>query len=206
MNELPSKPSLKEINAYKNKLNWGEVPTIYRMASSSLSELEGILTHGFDSAFKQILNKELWNLSLLDSYKDSLGELQVKNRPKIALKHRYTEQNYELLCYPIVDGERINHSLLKHPLCPFINWHVESMRMLFRVNGLLGFITFAFQRGDEADMALIKYAHIQIEQLISILNESFDVVDIIGYSLAEFCQEISRRKLTNDVSDLLDTP
>lgn len=206
MNELPSNPNLKEINAYKNKLTWGEVPAIYHMTSSSLGELEGILTQGFASAYKQIFDKNLWNLPFLSDYQDNQGNLAVKNKPQIALKHHYTEQNYELLCYPIVDGERINRSLSNHPLCPFVNWQVESMRMLFRVKGLVGFITFAFQSGDEGDMALIKYAHLQIEQLITTLNESFELVDIIGYSLAEFCQEISRRKLTQDVSDLLDTP
>jgi len=201
MNDLPEQPTLKDINAYKNNLTWGEVPAIYHMASSSLGELAGILTQGFDSPYKQIFNKNLWNLPFLDGYQDKEGNIQVKKRPQIALKHHYSEQNYELLCYPVVNDERINHSLLNDPLCSFINWQVESMRILFKVKGLVSFITFSFQSGDEADMALIKYAHLKIEELISILNESFDIIEIKGYSLAEFCREISRRKQSNDVSE-----
>ena len=201
MNDLPEQPCLKDINAFKNNLTWGEVPAIYHMASSSLGELEGILTQGFDSPYKQIFNKNLWNLPFLGGYQDKSGNIKVKKRPQIALKHHFSEQNYELLCYPVVDGERINHSLLNHPLCSFINWQVESMRILFKIKGLITFITFSFQSGDEGDMALIKYAHLKIEKLITTLNESFDIVEIKGYNLAEFCREISRRKQSNDVSE-----
>jgi hypothetical protein len=204
MNELPNDPTLKDINAYKKKLNWGEVPAIYHMATSTIGELDGILTHGFDSAYKRMFNKNQWNLSFLQAYKDKDGNTQVTHKPKIALRHIFNEQNYELHCYPIVQGERINRGLLKHPMCPFENWQPESMRMLFRVSSFIPFIIYSFQGGDEADMALIKYAHLRIEELIDILRESFDVIDIIGYSVADFCLEISRRKHTHEVSELLD--
>ena len=61
MSELSDNPSLKEINAYKKKINWGDIPTIYHLATSSISDLDGILTHGFNSAFKQLLDQQNWN-------------------------------------------------------------------------------------------------------------------------------------------------
>jgi len=204
MNELPNHPTLKEINAYKKKLNWGEVPAIYHMATSTIGELDGILTHGFDSAYKRIFNKNQWNLTFLQAFKDNEGNIQVAKKPKISLKHYFDEQNYELHCYPIVQGERLSGSSIKNPLCPFENWQPESMRMLFRISSLVSFIVYSFQGGDEADMALIKHAHLRVEELISILRESFEIVDIIGYSIADFCFEISRRKQSHEVSDLLD--
>jgi len=202
MNKLSEKPDLKEITAYKKKLSWGDVPSIFQMAQGSISELDGTLTHGFDNAFKQLLNKSNWNLALLESYVDQDGNMQVKQKPKIALKHVYDEQSYELHCYPIVQGERLNISLSKHPYCPFEIWVPESMRMLFRINNLIAFILYSFQRGDEADIALIKYAHLKVSHLITILSESFEVVDIIGYNIAEFCQEIRNRKNALDMTDL----
>ena len=62
MSELSDNPNLKEINAYKKKLNWGDVPAIYHLAATSISDVDGILTHGFDSAFKQLLDRSNnWN-------------------------------------------------------------------------------------------------------------------------------------------------
>ena len=205
MNELPTLTTLKDINAYKKKLTWGDVPAIYHMASSSIGELDGILTHGFDSAYKQVLNKNLWNLDFLQAYKDKRGNIQVKNKPKIALKHFFDENSYELYCYPIVEDEKIAHTLLKHPLCPFENWTPESMSMLFRVKSLVSFITFSFKNGDIADLSLIKYAHIKVEELISHLRESFEIVSIEGYSILTFCQEIDCRSqdVRQHISDIL---
>lgn len=205
-NELPSQPSLKDINAYKKKLTWGDVPTIFHMTQSAVGELEGLLTHGFDSSFKRLLNKNTWNLKLLEGYQDDDGNIQVKHKPQISLKHVYDEQHYELHCFPIVQGEKLHSNVNKHPYCPFDSWAPESMSMLFRVKSIVSFILFTFQSGDEADMALIKHAHYEIMKLIDILNESFEIVDIIGYNIAEFCQEINRRNNMSDVSDMYNNP
>jgi len=205
MNELSNNPDLKEINAFKKKLTWGEVPTIYQMAQSSVGELAGTLTHGFDNSFKNLLNKNLWNLKLLGGYQDKQGDIQVKSKPQISLKHVYDEDHYELHCYPIVEGELLYSSLLKHPLCPFENWMPESMRILLRVNSLVSFILYAFRTGDKADMALIKHAHIQLMNLIDVLHQSFDVVNIVGYNIADFCNEINQRKNSTDISDMFNS-
>lgn len=199
MNELPEKPNLKEINAYKKKLTWGDVSAIYHMVYSSIGELDGILTHGFDSAYKRILNRNTWNLSLLQGYKDDAGNIQVKNKAKIHLTHVLSETGYELHCSPIVHGKEINKPMLMDPHCPFENWQPESMGMLFRINSLIPFTIFAVQHGDEADLALIKYAYYRVEELIEILSESFHIVAVKGYSIAEFYQEVYKRN--GDVID-----
>ena len=41
--QLPSNPTLKEINWYKKQINWGELPPFYHLVASSVSEAEGIL-------------------------------------------------------------------------------------------------------------------------------------------------------------------
>lgn len=204
MSELPITSNLKEITAYKKKLCWGDVPAIYHMASSAISDMDGILTHGFDSAYKQLFDKNNWNLIALDGYTDANGNIVFTNKPKISLRHCYDEQNYELHCYPIVEGERVILPLSKHPLCPFDHWLPESMQMLFRVSSLISFIVYTFKSGDQADLALIKYSHRRVQELINELSKSFEIVDITGYNIAEFCKELHQSP-NFTVTDLLDT-
>ncbi len=193
MSSLAKKPNLKEINAHKKKLTWGDIPAIYHLVSSSISELDGILSHGFDSAYKQILDRNTWNLPPLGGHRDSDGKVHVKIKPQIILQNNFSDMGYELHCYPIVDGERIIRPLVRDHRCPFQTWLPESMRMLFRINSLVAFAIFTYQNGDEADLALVKYAYFRVNKLISILSESFDILAVEGYSIAEFYQEIDRR-------------
>jgi len=193
MSSLAKNPNLKEINALKKKLNWGDVPAIYHLVSSSLSELNGILSHGFDSAYKTILDRNTWNLPALNGYRDSDSNIHVKIKPKLILRHDFNDMGYELLCFPIVDGERINHSLIQEHTSPFQTWLPESMRMLFRINSLVAFSIFTYQSGDDADLALVKYAYHRVEKLIKTLSESFEIVEVEGYNIAEFYQEIGRK-------------
>lgn len=206
MNSLAKNPNLKEINAHKKKLNWGDVPAIYHLIASSLSELDGILSHGFDSSYKTILDRNTWNLPALNGYRDSDGNIHVKIKPKLILRHDYSEMGYELLCYPIIDGERINRPLVREHTSPFQTWLPESMRMLFRINNVVAFSIYTYQSGDEADLALLKYAFYRVEKLIEILSESFDIVEVEGYSIAEFYQEIDRRNGNVLNSDVIQKP
>lgn len=186
MSSISDYANLKEINAYKRKINWGDVPAIFHLVSSSLGNLDGILVHGFDSSYKRILNPETWNLPLLQASRDSQGNLQVKHKPKIVLRHEYNDMGYELHCYPVLHTS-------SEASCPFINWVPESMQMLFRINSLVAFSVFCYQSGDEGDAALIRFAHQKVEHLISNLAESFQVTEIKGYNIAQFYQEIAKR-------------
>ncbi len=193
MQKLPEHPNLKEINAYKRKLNWGEVPAIYHMVASSVGEVDGILSHGFDSAYKQILDPNNWNLSLLDGERLPTGETVVKRKPQIALRHTYNQMGYELHCFPIALNEKVNRTLVKSPHCPFKEWHPETMRMLFRINSLPSYLFFTHENGDDADVALVKYAYLTVSRLIKILEEKFDIIEVRGYSIVEFYKEVDVR-------------
>jgi hypothetical protein len=192
MSELSNNSSLKEINTYKKKINWGDIPTIYQLATNSISDIDGMLTHGFDNAFKQLLDKRNWNISMIDQQNDIMGKVTTA-KPKISLNHHMNEQHYELHCYPIINNERVLQTQLNHPLSPFVIWRPETMQMLFRLNSLTPFIVYTFQKGDAADYALIRYANKRVKELILLLQQSFDITDIEGYTIAEFCQEISRK-------------
>lgn len=206
MTQLNKNPSLKEISALKKKITWGDVPTIFNMFTSSVSDIDGILTHGFDSAFKQLLNTNNWNLPLLGGFKNSLGKIQVQHKPMISLRHHYNDMGYELHCYPIINGQVVYKTVTNNPDNPFIHWYPETMQLLFRINSLIAFSIYSYQNGDEADIALIKYAYLCVERLISILSDSFDIMDITGYNIAEFYQEVANRKGNIIATDLLNSP
>ena len=185
--------TLKEINALKKKINWGDVPAIYHLMSSSIGDLDGILSHGFDSAYKRNLNPECWNLSLFSPVKDSQGKISYQKKPHISLRHEFNDMGYELHFYPVVDGEIIRHKMIDNINCPFNRWVPESMQMLFRINSLVAFSIFCYQNGDEADMALLKYAHYRVQQLVTTLSQYFHIHSVKGYSIAEFYQEIAKK-------------
>ncbi|TMM44772.1 hypothetical protein [Colwellia ponticola] len=193
MTTLSQNANLKEINAYKKKINWGDVSAIYHMISSSLGDLDGILTHGFDSAYKQILNPNTWNLTLLGADKNTDGSLRVNKKPQIILRHEFNDIGYALHCYPAIDGQAVTPHMISQGNCPFNNWLPEKMQILFRINSFIAFAIYCFQSGDDADIALLKYAHYKVEKLIGILSESFEIITVRGYNLAEFYQEIARK-------------
>ena len=206
MSELSDNPNLKEINAYKKKINWGDIPAIYQLAASSISDVDGILSHGFDSAFKQLFDQSNWNLSLLGDKNVVVDKVTLKPKPKISLYHSMTEQHYELHCYPIINDERVLQPQLNNPRCPFIIWTPETMQILFRLNSLIPFIVYTFQQGDKADYALIRFANQRVDELIRLLAQSFDIIDVKGYSIAEFCQEIYRKHSQSQSADSFDKP
>ena len=71
------------------------------------------------------------------------------------------------------------------------------MRRLFRVNALANYIMYMTESGDDADRQLIRHIYFRVEELIDILRESFDVIDVRGYTIAEFYTEIKQRKDSN---------
>lgn len=193
MSSLSPNANLKEINSLKKKINWGDVSAIYRMFASSLGDLDGILTHGFDSAYKQILNPNSWNLAVLGGSKTADGHIKVTHKPQIILRHDFNDMGYELHCYPCFEGEQVTPGMITKGHCPFNHWVPEKMQILFRINSFIAFAIYTYQRGDEADVALLKFAHLKVEELINILSESFQIITVKGYSLAEFYQEIAKK-------------
>jgi len=194
MNQLSEKATLREITAYKKRLNWGDSPAIFQMAINSISDIDSILAHGFDSPYKQIFNKNIWNLELLGSFIDERGNIIVKEKPQISLHHFFNEQHYELHCYPIMFNEEVVDLQQGNPLCPFTTWIPETMQMLFRISSFVSFMTYNVQGGDKADLALIKFAFYRVEELIENLKQTFNVVEVKGLNIAEFYRDICIKK------------
>ena len=123
------------------------------MVSQSLGESEGMLTHGFDTAVKKIIDKRNWNLQLLGGYIDDNQEIHCDNKPRIAIYQVFSERGFELHAIPYAKDQEIDQYVKGNRLMEFNLWDPLSMRLLLRVNQLHKFIGYYFEHGDDADFA-----------------------------------------------------
>ncbi|MGO2370763.1 MAG: hypothetical protein ACTH5C_00165 [Pseudoalteromonas prydzensis] len=190
--QLPSNPTLKEINWYKKQINWGELPPFYHLVASSVSESEGILEHGFDNAVKKIIDKRNWNLDILEGHEDASGEIHCVNKPRIALHQVFTDRGFELWALPYAKDVTIDKYVKDNRFMEFTEWDPVSMKSLIRINQLHKFIGFYFERGDKADKALILHAHKVVHKIISFLQRELNVVKLDGVTIKELYQLCER--------------
>lgn len=190
--QLPSNPTLKEINWYKKQINWGELPPFYHLVASSVSESEGILEHGFDNAVKKIIDKRNWNLDILEGHEDASGEIHCVNKPRIALHQVFTDRGFELWTLPYAKDVTIDKYAKDNRFMEFTEWDPVSMKSLIRINQLHKFIGFYFERGDKADKALILHAHKVVHKIISFLQRELNVVKLDGVTIKELYQLCER--------------
>ena len=190
--QLPKNPTLKEINAYKKQLNWGELTPFYHLVASSISESEGILEHGFDNAVKKIIDNRNWNLSFLGGNKDPMGDIHYEEKPRIALHQIFTERGFELWALPYAKDVTIDRYVKGDPFMGFTVWDPVTMKSLIRINQLHKFIAFYFDRGDKADKALILHAHKVVHKIISFLQRELNVVKLDGVTIKELYQLCER--------------
>jgi hypothetical protein len=184
--ELPKNPTLKHINLLKKTLNWGELPPFYHMVAQSLGESEGLLTHGFDTAMKKIVDKRNWHVEVLGGYVEKDGTIRCEVKPRIAIYQIFTERGFELHAYPLAKTKEIDQYVKDNRLMEFRVWDPHSMKMLMRINQLHKFIDFYFQRGDEADKALIIYAFKTVHKVLTFLKEELNIVKVDGVSIRQY--------------------
>jgi hypothetical protein len=184
--------SVREITAYKRKLNWGELPPFFHMVSNSLAELEGVYKHGFINDIKRILDKRNWNLSLLEGRKRPDGEIEVKHKPRVVLYRRNTDRGYEIHCYPLIGDQEVRQYAKDIAELPFKIWEPQGMGNLIRVNNLVEFIRHTYLPGDDADRELVKFAHLLTEEIIGHISEHLDVVEDRGYSIKEMLDHLDK--------------
>lgn len=174
--------NVKAILQLKKSLNLGEVPDHFQIIANKLLELEGTFTDGFDSNIKYLLNKNNWNLVNCK-----------QGKPPIALKNHCNQYAFDLYCFPIINGEP--QALIK-PFdkdSPFIEFNPSSLGPLLSIPKLSDFISVTIRCGDEADMELLKYAHILVEQAVDLLTISLQVVEMSGQSIQEVFLSIAQQ-------------
>ncbi len=190
--QLPDNPNIKDINAYKKKINWGEIPSFFHIISNAVAEVEGFITYGFDNAYKRITNRKNWNYELLglppeiDLAKvDHIEQLTPVKKPRICLYHVFNSNGYELLAFPYVKDTVIDEYRKDDPNMEFKYWEPTEMKTLVRIAQLHKFIAFNIKSGDDADMALIIHAHQVVNKVIAMLEQEVDVCKIKGTTIKD---------------------
>jgi hypothetical protein len=166
--------NVKAILQLKKSLNLGEIPDNFQIVANKLFELEGTFTDGFDNNVKHLLNKKNWNLSNCK-----------QGKPTIALKKHCHQYAFDLHCFPIVNDEP--QALIK-PFdadSPFKEFNPSNLGPLLSIPKLRDFVGASIRCGDEADLELLKYAHMLVEQLMDLLTTSLYVVENSGQSVQE---------------------
>ena len=174
--------NIKAINQLKKSINLGEIPTYYSLVATKLSDLEGTFTDGFDNNIKYLLNQKNWQVNNL-----------VAGKPQVSLKKHLSDYAYDLHCFPIIDDEAQVVVNPFDPKSPFKEYNPAVIGPLVRSPNFSEFISMTIRIGDEADMELLKYAHMLIEQLTTLLNERITVVENTGLSIKDIFVDIQQQ-------------
>ncbi|MCF2948949.1 hypothetical protein L0668_12580 [Paraglaciecola aquimarina] len=167
--------NVKAILQLKKSINFGDVSLNFETVAKTLKELEGTFIDGFENNIKYLLNSNHWNANNL-----------VAGKPSISLRSRMDEYAFELHCFPIVKDEAQAVVVSRDPNSPFTEYNPASFGPLLKINGLNNLISMAVRKGDDADMELIKYAHMMTEQLITLFTKRLNVTERTGKSVKDF--------------------
>lgn len=190
---MTEQPSLKEISRFKKKINWGDLPPFFHMVSNSLADLEGIHTHGFDHALKRLVDRTNWNLERLGGRYNEQREIVVQRKPELTLFRHFNDTNYEIICAPISQGGPVTVFTKGDPFIDFKVWEPAAMSNIINLPSFAEFIVHAYQKGDEADRMLVRFAATTIDELLAKLAEDIAITEIKGQSIMEVVKDIESR-------------
>ncbi len=190
---MTDQPTLKEISSLKKKITWGDLPPFFHMVSNSLADLEGIHTHGFDHALKRLVDRTNWNFERLGGGYNEQREVVVKRKPELTLFSHFHEGNYEIICAPITQGGPLTVFTKGDPFIDFKVWEPATMSHIVNLPHFAEFIVHAYQKGDEADRMLVRFAANTIDELIEKLAEDINITEIKGQSILDVVKDIESR-------------
>jgi len=187
---LPDNATVKDINTFKKRINWGEIPAFFHLVANSIAEAEGFINYGFDNAYKRIVDRRNWNYEKLgvagdvDINKiDHIELAEPLSPPRICLYHVFSNMGYELLAFPYVNDTMIDDYRRDDKNMEFKVWDPSQMKTLVRITQLHKFIAFTLKNGDDADTALVIHAHLVVNKMIDMLSKEMDVQEIKGMTI-----------------------
>ena len=117
----------------------------------------------------------------------------MQGKPAIALKKNCHQYAFNLHCFPVIN--QVPQALIK-PFdadSPFKEFNPSSLGPLLVIHKLRDFIAMTIHYGDEADMELLKYAHILLEQPTDLLTTSLHVVENSGQSIQQIFLSVKQQ-------------
>ncbi|AWL12899.1 hypothetical protein HMF8227_02447 [Saliniradius amylolyticus] len=195
---MPEIRTLRDVNNYKKQLTFGDISPFYHAVSTSLGAAEGMLNYGFGESLKPLLNQRNWNPDMLGGKEDALGDMQFTRKPRISIYKLFTRNGFEIHCIPWVEQREFDQDMAYHPQMDFKVWNVDTMKAVLKIARLHEFIEQYFERGDEADLELIKLAHNITEDFVDQLAPQFDTQKVHGVSVKGFFDFVAKRRETGE--------
>jgi hypothetical protein len=185
--------NLREINRFKQKVTFNNVPAFYHSVSTSLGLAEGMLRYGFENSLDLVMDQTNWNPNCLPCKKGELGSKQFEQSPRLSIYKVFTHQGFEIHCIPWLKNIEVDRDMVNHPDMEFKRWFPSKMKCIFRIAHLHTFIQSYFDVGDEADLELIKYANNISEEFVEDLNQKLNVQKTHGISIKAFFDVMERK-------------
>ena len=187
---LPDNATVKDINALKKRINWGEIPAFFHLVANSIAEAEGFINYGFDNAYKRIVDRRNWNYDKLGvadeldlSKIDHIELVEPLRPPNICLYHVFSSTGYELLAFPYVNDTMVDEYRRDDKNMEFKVWDPSQMKVLVRITQLHKFIAFTLKNGDDGDTALVIHAHLVVNKIIKMLEQEMTIKEVKGMTI-----------------------
>jgi hypothetical protein len=174
---------VKGIIQLKKTITLGVLPNTFNIVANKLQELEGTFTDGFSNNITHLLDQQNWQKKNC-----------IQGKPQVALVRHITQYAYDLHCFPIIAGEPQAMVEAFHPRSGFKQFNPAITGPLIRIPQLESLIETYLKCGDEADLELIKYAHILVEQLGEYLQQKMLVTQNSGQSVQEVLMSAEQLK------------
>lgn len=133
---------------------------------------------------------------------DKEGTIHCEEKPRLAIYQIFTDRGFELHAYPYAKNKEVDQYVRDNRLMEFRIWDPLNMKILLRINQLHQFIDFYFQRGDEADKALIIHAFKSVQQIVTFLKKEVIVKKVDGVSIRQY-YEMQKKLIGNDQDAIL---
>jgi hypothetical protein len=137
-------------------------------------KLEGTFTDGFENNIKHLLNNKNWNLINCKQ-----GKLSI------ASSKRCNQHALERFFFPMICNEARAIIKFCDKNSPFKDFNPSNLGPLLKIPKLSVFVSITVRCDDEADIELIKYTHILIEQLAHLLGTLLHVAENDGQTIKE---------------------
>jgi hypothetical protein len=165
---------VKPILQLKKSINLGDVPHNFHILANKLLELEGTFTDGFANNITFLLDQNNWQLKNC-----------VDGKPQVVLRKHINPYAFDLHCFPIIRGEPQAVVKAFHPDSGFKQYDPAVVGPIVSLPKLGEFISMTIRCGDEADVELLKYAHMLMQQLTEFLTKSVNVIQNDGQSIQQ---------------------
>lgn len=185
--------TLRDIHRQKKLLTMGNIPNSFHLVAHSLGMAEGMLRYGFENSLNILTNKNNWNVRNLGGRVNAIGEVECDNKPRMSFYKVFTREGFEIHAIPWRGNREFNCELSGFDDMDYKFWNPKLTRVVFRIAHLHQFIKLYFDYGDEADLALIRFAHNIVEDFVDYLTPQFNTKTVYGISVRSFFEFAEKR-------------